>query len=290
MSDTTAAGHLPTGNLSVEFHQLFPNGDGAERSLSVPLPPGRIVRGDEGDSDVAALWLSDEPAPDGLWSRLRAEHPRSGLWPLLLRPLGADEPGRPWDDGELWPDDMSSPDEHDPEALLAQWWQAYTTPDPEQDDLSPAERLAITAPYGQQWPGLAPSAVRDDPDVVAQTLAAELPSFRATWRLGLVAADRGADALTVAGWMGPANYTNDTAELSAVLRSWEERFGARVVGVGFADLYLSVAAAPRNREEALPIAAEHFAFCPDNIWQGAQTLEAYADGLVDANAWVFWWD
>jgi hypothetical protein len=284
VSDAIAAGHL-----AVEFHQLFPNGDAAGRALSVPLPPGRIVRGDEGDSDLAALWLSDEPAPDGLWARLRAEHSRSGLWPLLLRPL-SDEPSRPWEDGELWPDDMSSPDEHDPEALLAQWWQDNTVTDPEQDDLSPAERLAITAPYGQHWPGLAPSAKRDDPDRVADTLAAELPTFGGTWRLGLVATDRGADALTIAGWIGPVNYTNDTAELSAVLRSWEERFGARVVGAGFADLYLSVAAPPRNREEALPIAAEHFAFCPDNIWQGSETLEAYADGLVEANAWVFWWD
>ena len=188
MSDTTAA-----KPFAVELHQLFPNGDAAGRTLSVPLPPGRIVRGDEGDSDLAALWLSDEPAPDGLWARLRAEHPRSGLWPLLLRPLANDEPTRPWDDGELWPDDMSAPDEHDPETLLAQWWRDYTTP--EQDELSPAERAAITAPYGQRWPGLAPAAVRDDPDRVAETLAVELPSFRATWRLGLVAAERGAEYL-----------------------------------------------------------------------------------------------
>src|SRR5436190_2148497 len=78
-------------------------------------------------------------------------------------------------------------------------------------------------------------------------------------RLGLVAADRGSDALSVVGWNGAANYTGDTAELSAVLRTWEDRFGVRVIGVGFAELYLSVAAPPATTAEALAVAAEHFA-------------------------------
>lgn len=73
----------------------------------------------------------------------------------------------------------------------------------------------------------------------------------------------------MAGWSGPANYTGDTAKISAVLRSWEDRYATRVVGLaGYATLYLSVAAPPRTYQDALHIAAEHFAFCPDNIWQG----------------------
>jgi Domain of unknown function (DUF4253) len=64
------------------------------------------------------------------------------------------------------------------------------------------------------------------------------------------------------------------------MRSWEDRFGARVIGVGFADLYVSVAAPPATLDEALPVAAEHFAFCPDNIWQGhPHTLTGYASPL-----------
>jgi hypothetical protein len=40
------------------------------------------------------------------------------------------------------------------------------------------------------------------------------------------------------------------------------------------------------------VAAEHFAFCPDNIWQGWRpfTLVGYAERLVGAAAWTFWWD
>jgi hypothetical protein len=32
------------------------------------------------------------------------------------------------------------------------------------------------------------------------------------------------------------------------------------------------------------------AFCPDNIWQGVGTVREYAEGLVRAEQWGFWWD
>ncbi|MEU4926195.1 DUF4253 domain-containing protein [Streptomyces yokosukanensis] len=70
--------------------------------------------------------------------------------------------------------------------------------------------------------------------------------------------------MAIAGWAGPCNDDNDTAKFSAVVRDWERRFGARVVAAGFSTLHLSVAAPPANEHEALLVAAEHFAFCPDN--------------------------
>ncbi len=112
-------------------------------------------------------------------------------------------------------------------------------------------------------------------------------------RIALIAADSGADALTRAGWSGPANYTNDTAKISAVIRSWQDRFGVRVIGLaGYATLHLSVAAPPTTHDEALHIAAEHFALCPDNIWQSVKpyTLAAYAERLIDEQSWTFRWD
>ncbi|WP_318218609.1 DUF4253 domain-containing protein [Streptomyces sp. SCL15-6] len=55
-------------------------------------------------------------------------------------------------------------------------------------------------------------------------------------------------------------------------------------------MHLSVAAPPHRREDALCIAAEHFAFCPDNIWQGTHhDLAAYAEELVHLNYWALWW-
>ncbi|MEU0561671.1 DUF4253 domain-containing protein [Dactylosporangium sp. NPDC006015] len=158
--------------------------------------------------------------------------------------------------------------------------------------MSPAERLAVTAPYGQRWPGLAaPQPVGDDPDLHADECVSFMLAGNPGLRLGLVATARGTDSITAAGWQGPANYDNDTAKLSAVLRSWEHRFATRVIGVGFAELYLSVAVPPTDHAVALTIAAEHFAFCPDNVWQGnAPDLTTYAGRLIDAPIWSFWWD
>lgn len=90
------------------------------------LPPGRMVTSDEGDGDIQPLWLSDGPATAELWTRMYAEHPRSGLWPLLLDSLdSSDSEFRPWESGEVFPEQMSSPASHAPASLLARWWGTY---------------------------------------------------------------------------------------------------------------------------------------------------------------------
>ncbi|MFJ1756442.1 DUF4253 domain-containing protein [Kitasatospora sp. NPDC088134] len=263
-------------------------------AVETPLPPGRMITSDEGGGDVQPLWMSDGPAAAELWARLHAECARTGLWPLLLDSRGLhDGEFSPWGSGELFPERMSSPDTHDVAELLARWWKNGTTIDEDDDVLSPEDRLAVTAPFGRAWPGLAPAhRPTADPDTAAVEYARHFAARRPHARLGLVAAGSGADALTAAGWDGPVNHDNDTAKFSAVVASWEERFGVRVVAVGPSTLHLSVAAPPASVEEALPVAAEHFAFCPDNIWQGSHpcTLAAYAQRLVRTPCWDFWWD
>ncbi|MFD7408399.1 DUF4253 domain-containing protein [Streptomyces sp. NPDC059866] len=258
------------------------------------LPPGRVITSDEGDGDVQPLWLSDGPTTAELWTQMLAEHSRSGLWPLLLDSLDPSEGEfRPWGSGEIFPEQMSSPADHDPAGLLAQWWATYTAVDEDDDMLDTRRRLAVTAPFGQNWPGLAPSReTKLSPGQLAAEYAQTFLSDRPQSRLGLVSAASGADALTAAGWSGPANYDNDTAKFSAVVRDWEDRFAARIVAVGFDTLHLSIAAPPMTKEDALLVAAEHFAFCPDNIWQGSRpyTLVAYAERITGAHNWDFWWD
>ncbi|WP_327030101.1 DUF4253 domain-containing protein [Micromonospora sp. NBC_01740] len=243
------------------------------------LPPGRTVEPEDGGPPP--YWLSDAPVDPGLWARMRSRHPESGLWPLLLSGLSSDE-SRPWADGEVSPADMSSPEQHDVAKVLARWWADCATTG--EDGTSD-----VTAPFGQDWPGLAPPGdLAEAPDVLADECAEFLVDGRT--RLGLVPAARSADTLAVVGWYGPANHTGDAGEISAVLRSWEDRFGVRVVGVGFATLNLSVAAPPTSTGHALAVAAEHFAFCPDNVWQGAGSLTAYAEQLLGLHSWSFWWD
>ncbi|MFF8271729.1 DUF4253 domain-containing protein [Streptomyces sp. NPDC016562] len=256
-------------------------------SLAAPLPPGRMITSDGGDGNVQPLWLSDRPATAALWAQIHAEHTRSGLWPLLLDALDPDDDEfRPWGSAELMPERMSSPASHDPAGLLEEWWATYTTIDQDDDMLS-------AKTFGQDWSGLAPArSAATDPDELAAEYAQAFLTGRPQSRLGLVAAPSGAEALAVAGWCGPLNYDNDTAKFSAVIRDWERRFGVRVVAVGFSTLHLSVAAPPIQEEDALLVAAEHFAFCPDNVWQGSRpyTLAAYAERIIGARSWDFWWD
>lgn len=232
------------------------------------------------------LWISDAPPPPGGWATLQAQHDRTGWWPLLLSALSDRDPERPWLSGELAPSGVptSAPGDHDAVSVLAGWWRACV---PE------AEQSATTDPFGSRWPGLArPGTPQADPSEHAAEAAGFLLSTG--WltgpRLGLAPAARGADAPTAVGWSGPVNHEQDIAKFSTVLRSWEDRFGARLIGLGFDTLHLSIAAPPVDEEHALHVAAEHFAFCPDNVWQGSGSLREYAKALLDQPLWAFWWD
>ena len=105
----------------------------------------------------------------------------------------------------------------------------------------------------------------------------------------LVPVARPADVPRALGWMGPANYDFGGSDQSTVLRSWEDRFGAVLVGMGFDVMQLVVAAPPTDPVQAELLAREHYAFCPDNVEQGVGSLEEYVP-LVMGNEWYFWWD
>jgi hypothetical protein len=290
---------LPAG-LAV----LFGDG-GVGRGLPVALPPGRLVRPDLDHLNLGpkpkgttvaplAYWLSEQPATAALWRRLHAEHGQSGLWPLLLQGLDH-RPQRPWVVGEVDPEPAGEIDGYDAAGFLATMWTSW---------VELAERAAEetgvscdfheVAPFGRAWPGLAPAGeLLEDPAVVADGYAGLLAD--GTARLGLVAADRSADTIAVTGWLGPCNYVPRTAPLAAVVRSWEDRFGVRVVGIGFDTLHLSVAAPPATPQHALQVAAEHFAFCTDNIVAdligfSPNPLAAYAEQIRGERSWAFWWD
>ena len=99
------------------------------------------------------------------------------------------------------------------------------------------------------------------------------------------------------GWEVPA-YTswgawneNPPPELHiAALRSWHERYGAELVGMGTDVLDLRVTQRPATREDALAIAREHFEYCPDIVWQGTDTLAPLAASYTVSDWWYFWWD
>jgi hypothetical protein len=75
------------------------------------------------------------------------------------------------------------------------------------------------------------------------------------------------------GWHGAAIILDSSAPLALVLRSWEERFGARLMHLGFDTMALLVERPVPDADEALSVGAEHFALCTDNM-----------------TSWWFWWD
>jgi hypothetical protein len=273
--------------------------DPTGRSLGLDLPPGTLT----GPADAQYLWSGHGAAGPAAWAALRPAARTAGLLPVLL--------GGEWglDRWELEPERMSDPADHEADEVLAEFWDDYVAseiPEQERDARVTAavEDLfgeqpgyaEVVAPFTTGWPGLAPAQSFDtDPDRAAATVAEMLtePGF---WlddaRPALVPARHSADIPAVIGWGGPMNHENDVARLCAVLRSWEGRFGARVIALTFDQLVVSVAAPPRTPEEAEAVAAEHFAFCPDNITQGNYaTLREYAKkDLLDAPVWRFWWD
>ena len=277
---------LPTeGRVSIGPINL-PSG----RALSGSLEMG--PRGVDVISSPPVIWATDAPVLDA-GSVLRGLRQSAGalnLVPALL--IGMDsQPERPWESREFSPTDPRRIDWFDAAEELAHAWRNCFE---EEDE----ESLAPVEPFGIDFPGLAsapavtpPSGFgrlfnrsvdpNDDSDVLSQLKSR---------RVALIAAKRPADTIAAIGWIGAVNVHDDPAPMSAVLRSWEDRWHARVVEIGFDTLMLTVGNPPPDGQSALALAAEHFAFCPDNIWQGSGTLAEYAKSLQRTKQWNFWWD
>ncbi|MFF3977907.1 DUF4253 domain-containing protein [Streptomyces sp. NPDC001828] len=240
--------------------------DPTGKALGLDLPPGRVI----GPAAGPLLWYADDPATPEDWARLAPARRAAGLHPVLL---GGQAELAEW---ELAPEEMSYPGDHDAEDVLEEFWAAYAEGE-----------LGLGA---EDWPGLAEAPEpRADPDRRAAEVAAAATSegHLKGARAALVPARRSADVPAALGWHGSANHENDVARLCAVLRSWEDRFGARVVGLSPDRLTVSVATPPTDGDEALVLAAEHFAFCPDAI---ATDLAEHAESLRESASWTFWWD
>ena len=286
---------MSVGSLTVGVMATLPNPlpklatDPSGRTLGLQLPPGRLIDAtDDGPWHEPLLWHAEKQAAPGTWKALGTPAARAGLLPVLVDVGGAQGGVESW---ELMPGEMTYPGDHDAAELLAEYWDDLADEIAEDGEL--AEEVE---PFGLDWPGLAAAlAPTADPDTRAAQMADSLTDgTRGRLKdphLALVPARRSADIPAAIGWTGPLNYENDVARLCTVLRSWEDRFGIRVVALTFDTLTVSVAAPPATLAEAEAVAAEHFAFCPDNITRnGPDTLQAYAKDLIGESTWSFWWD
>lgn len=204
----------------------------------VTLPTGRHVRADGGEGVVVA-WISvDLLSADelnDLIPRLAAVFPDTGLWPLQARGLDRGNLDRPWASGE-----MDGPVGEIPDVLPVLTRRLPAGPD-----------VAAVAALAPPVPG---------PDMPAgQPLTVDAAG------LMLVPVSRPADVPAALGWQGAMNYGYSGADHTAVLRSWEDRFGAVVLSLGFDTMRVWVARGPETVDQIEGVLREHFAYCPDNI-------------------------
>jgi hypothetical protein len=261
--------------------------DGKLRLGSLTLPAGHRITAGYGSGQPVA-WATDQPVPGAgrAWQALSGAHAQTGLVPFLLSGLERGSTERPWDAAEFEdPADVSRLDQMGAGQLLREFWDGELSGEPEGYEEEDPDYRAMYAPFTRQFPGLAP-AVTDalDPAQLQRVLDA-LPAAR----IGLVPAARPADALPQLGWLGTDHFT-DALPIAAVLRSWEERFGARLLQVGFAEIKLLVERPPAGYDAALRVAAEQWAFCDECGGKGLSEVSRIAAGMSSTPVWTFWWD
>jgi hypothetical protein len=233
---------------------------------AVPVTARRLDGGPVGEPRA---WLVD--AADGgpvAWRDHAERFDRTGLWPLLS--CGRDR---------LFLDDEAPGPVADAWDVLGLSWEGTR--------LVSSDGTVWPHP---PWPGLAAASGESSGAVVIEDVS---------WVRGallLVPATRPADSIAQLGWYGACNWSLRPGDVAGVLRSWEDRFGAYVVGMGSADLDLVVTRPPLDVDQCRVLGDEHFAFCPDNFFPqdgrepGVIEPEEYARGLRGRRRWHFWWD
>jgi hypothetical protein len=265
------------------------------------LPPGRFLP--DGVYGATTTWQSDEPVADplGLWEQCERAAAVTGVWPVLSGLRGGRYLRPQW---SLKPADVSAVDL---ESELEATWRALRArqaegfdpggfpedfPDVEETIESMRYEWEHRWPPYTEWPGLAPAgpergtAATEVHRRVLASLLREAGGAPGSAHLALIRAERPADVPAVMAWEAEA----PNVFLSAMLRSWEDRFRAQVVGFEGSTMYVSVARPPGTASDASQVALEHMLLGDDNHRPGLLDFADYAESLVGERCWSFWWD
>lgn len=85
------------------------------------------------------------------------------------------------------------------------------------------------------------------------------------------------------GW----NYDLSPEAVIARVREWDAEYGLALRGAGFDWLEAEIERPPSDMR---PFAEAVYAFCPDVVEQGTQTVAALADEMRRARTLYLWWD
>lgn len=300
--DFTSATSPPAKTVELTIRALLPGplpADGEVFVGGVPVPSGARIRpeqyeihgpnGSEGLSELLACigWYTptDWGGTPDCWGQLANVFTRTGLWPVV------GGPGNRCAAPARTQNNRPPSRDHGDEAsnVLQCCWDGMALVNRETGEPLPEKR----PPFAGVPQGAPP-----------EDFVEKVPFVRSShWGAGyggaeagllLVSATRPADVPRLVGWTGPGNYFLGGREISAVLKSWEERFGAVLYQLGGTTMTLRVARPPSTRAAAQVLMEEHYLLCPDNFYPQDQRPPVsrgdYATRLVNAPAWDFWWD
>lgn len=91
--------------------------------------------------------------------------------------------------------------------------------------------------------------------------------------------------LPVGGW----NDCPPAPTIAAFCKLMYDEWGARPVLISGDTLVLKPERIP-TAEDAYALALKLYAFCPDLVMQGYESMHALANGLTKSTLWQFWWD
>ncbi len=92
--------------------------------------------------------------------------------------------------------------------------------------------------------------------------------------------------LQYGGW----NACPAPEEHVALMRRWHSLYGAEIIGMTHDVIECTVAKPPLDKEGAVQLAGEQFAYCDDIVTQGCGTILDLAATLLKSEYWYFWWD
>jgi hypothetical protein len=250
----------------------------SERSGTLPMSGAPVVGGVQlpRGSRCQRFWSTDAGVADafGLARRLASVFSSTGLWPVIWA-WPQEEP----DAYVMGTANLAHADSLKAARVLRRSWRTIG--------------LARTGPF----PGIAAGAddarlaVQAFGDLVEESVVESAPP--GGWIVMLVPVNRPADVYSVLGPETTMYHSDD--ELTVILRSWEERFGAAVSVLTPSTLDLAVGAPPRNDDDARRLAAEHAAFAPPEEWEGLDAVARQlrstrrVPGVISAHHWAFGW-
>lgn len=223
----------------------------------LPLEPSVAVMGFPSEGDEALAW----------WRRLRAVHEHTGLWPVVMN-------------GDVG----GGPEESGPTERLAKASELYASYALNSDDaIFESQESWLQEDILRNWPS--------DPRRVDEFRIPYLGFGQAAEvTVALVDAEQGWQVPTLLNY-GFWNDCPEPAVHGAVLRHWNDRYGAELVCMDHASLELVMSRPPWTRLEALAFAGEYAGYCSDgmDLYQ-AEGLPDLAACLINAGVVHFWWD